>query len=948
VDAQFSFQKKYEASDSPLHCSLAYFNTELSGFIEYDRKTWGSAVIEGLAASYQYLLRMALCNLDLPIGQLEILSDSEIQTLETWNRTEQAYPSLSVDQLFLRRVQEAPGHIAVTFEGRSLTYLALSEQMNQLAARLRAIGVGPGTLVGICMDRCNEMVVALLAVFRAGGAYLPLDPAFPPDRIAFMQEDARPLAVITQSHLREKFSFSAPHVLCLEPAVTGTPSVSVPEILPHPNSHLDDLAYVLYTSGSTGKPKGVQITRRALTNLLNAVAPALPIEKSDVFLASSTISFDISAFEIFAPLISGAHLVVAPRSTAVSGVLLADAIQTSGATLLQATPSGWRILLEAGWQGQPALKMLTAGEPLDRTLARRLLERGAGLWNLYGPTEATIYATGCEIPTGDTKITIGRPLANYTAYVLDHNGKRVPIGAIGELYLGGVGVARGYLNRPELTAEKFIRDPFYSEAVSSEAGVLYRTGDLARFLADGQIELLGRADNQIKLRGYRIELEEIESVIDSHPGVRKSVVKMVDLGEGDQRLIAYVIPQNAVLFEEAQLREYALRSLPPYTVPAAFIAVEALALTPSGKVDRKALPAFVDVKLLHTAVPCEMPADELEAAILDSWRTVLNLPHVDLEHNFFAVGGHSLLAARMFAKLDDRLGLTLPISLLVESPTPRLLADRIRKIKQSPIRCLVRMQTKGSLRPLYLVHHLFGDILLYRALAECFAPERPVTGIQAPEGLAERSERCSLKSLAAGYVQELLERQASGPFHLAGFSSGSVLAFEMASQLKELGHEVGLLALIDGDINAPGPALSKPAKYVKIASRKLCKIVFKFHDEIKEGPRQFIAKRIKYWHLVWSVRRLKNSPALPETKLTLQQALFLAENDYRPQPYSGPVVLLRFHDEAWKFGPDPLMGWGSLVQGGIEVFDFPGGHITGMSSARAARVANILKSRMEK
>ncbi|HEY1950967.1 MAG TPA: amino acid adenylation domain-containing protein [Bryobacteraceae bacterium] len=943
VDAQFSFQKKYEASDSPLHCSLAYFNTELSGFIEYDRKTWGSAVIEGLAASYQYLLHMALCNLDLPIGQLEILSDSEIQTLETWNRTEQAYPSLSVDQLFLRRVQEAPGHIAITFEGRSLTYLALSEQMNQLAARLRAIGVGPGTLVGICMDRCNEMVIALLAVFRAGGAYLPLDPAFPPDRIAFMQEDARPLAVITQSHLREKFSFRAPHVLCLEPAVTGTPSVSVPEILPHPNSHLDDLAYVLYTSGSTGKPKGVQITRRALTNLLNAVAPALPIEKSDVFLASSTISFDISAFEIFAPLISGAHLVVAPRSTAVSGVLLADAIQTSGATLLQATPSGWRILLEAGWQGQPALKMLTAGEPLDRTLARRLLERGAGLWNLYGPTEATIYATGYEIPTGDTKITIGRPLANYTAYVLDHNGKRVPIGAIGELYLGGVGVARGYLNRAELTAEKFVRDPF-----SSASGVLYRTGDLARFLADGQIELLGRADNQIKLRGYRIELEEIESVLDSHPGVRKSVVKMVDLGEGDQRLIAYVIPQNAVLFEEAQLREYALRSLPPYAVPASFIAVESLALTPSGKVDRKALPAFVDVKLLHTAVPSEMPADELEATVLDCWRTVLNIPHVDLDHDFFAVGGHSLLAARMFAKLDDRLGLKLPISLLVEAPTPRLVADRIRKIKQSPIKCLVRMQTKGSLRPLYLVHHLFGDILLYRALAECFAPDRPVTGIQAPEGLAERSERCSLKSLAAGYVQELLERQASGPFHLAGFSSGSVLAFEMASQLKELGHEVGLLALIDGDINAPGPALSKPVKYAKIASRKLCKIVFKFHDEIKEGPRQFIAKRIKYWHLVWSVRRLKNSPALPETKLTLQQALFLAESDYRPQPYSGRVVLLRFHDEAWKFGPDPLMGWGGLVQGGIEVFDFPGGHITGMSSARAARVANILKSRMEK
>jgi thioesterase domain-containing protein len=584
--------------------------------------------------------------------------------------------------------------------------------------------------------------------------------------------------------------------------------------------------------------------------------------------------------------------------------------------------------------------MLTAGEPLDRTLAQRLLERGAGLWNLYGPTEATIYATGRRISKDDTKITVGQPLANYTAYVLDHNRKGVPIGAIGELYLGGIGVARGYLNRPELTNEKFITDPF-----GGPARTLYRTGDLARFLPDGQIELLGRADNQIKLRGYRIELEEIESVLASHPKIRKAAAKLIDLGEGDQRLVAYFIPQEAGCLDESQLREYASRSLPPYAVPSAFVALDALVLTPSGKVDRKALPTPHGLKSFQATVPSDIAADEIELAVLDCWHTVLNIPQVDLDNNFFAVGGHSLLAARMFAKLDEKLGLKLPISLLVEAPTPRLLADRIRKIKQSPIKCIVRMQIKGTLPPLYLIHHLFGDILLYRTLAECFSPERPVIGIQAPTGLAETAECISLKSLAARYVQEILAEQRSGPFHLAGFSSGSVMAFEMASQLKQLGHEVGLLALIDGDINAPGPPLSKAARYKKIVIRKLCKIIFKLGDELKEGPKQFIAKRVKYWWLIWTVRRLKASAAL-ETKLTLQQILFLAENDYRPQPYPGPLLLLRFHDEAWKYGPDPLMGWGGLVQGGIEVLDFPGGHVTGMSSARAARVANILRDRM--
>jgi amino acid adenylation domain-containing protein len=950
-DGQLSFQygcslphdSQQQTSISASHCSIYYSDTELGGWIEYERKTWPPVLIKSFSMCYQQLLREALSNLNLPIGQLEIVARPEIEILNAWNRTDQYYPHLRVDQLFQQRVEEDPDHAAITFNGKSITYRELSVHASSLAARLRSAGAGPGDLIGICMDRGIEMVSVMLAVFKTGGAYLPIDPAFPPDRIAFMLEDGRPLAVVTQSHLCEKLSFATTHVLCVDSLEAELDLEGAPEI-PYPlECCLDDLAYVLYTSGSTGKPKGVQITHRALTNLLTGVIPCLPLEKADIFLATSTISFDISVFEIFAPLIAGAHLVVAPRSTTVSGELLADAIRTSGATLLQATPSGWRILLEAGWQGQPALKMITAGESLDRTLARRLLDRGAALWNLYGPTEATIYATGCKISKNDAKITIGGPLPNYTAYVLDRNRKRVPIGAIGELYIGGVGNARGYLNRPELTAEKFIPDLF-----NNDAGRLYRTGDLARFWPDGQIELLGRADNQIKLRGYRIELEEIESLLDSHTAVRKSVVKVVELGEGDQRLIAYVVAQNSVAVSDAELREYAQCSLPAYMVPTAFVAVEAFALTPSGKVDRKALPVPPALKLLAASLSPAILLDELELTILNCWESVLNVPHLNLDDNFFEIGGHSLLAVRVFAEISGRLNLKLPVSLLVEAPTPRKLADRIRKIQNSPGGCLVPMQTKGSLPSLYLIHHLFGDVLVYRTLAGCFEAERPVIGVQAPAGLADRSEPCSLESLAAEYVKELLEQQTAGPFHLAGFSSGSLLAFEMACQLTQAGHKVGLLALIDGDIKAPGPPLSRHARYTKIATRKACKIIFKFQDEIKEGPKQFVSKRLRYLRLLWRMRRLESSPTPSKTALTLEQTLLLAENSYRPRPYRGSALLLRFHDEAWKFGPDPLMGWTNLMEAGLEVVDFPGGHITGMGPMRASRLASVLRTRMEK
>ena len=869
----------------------------------------------------------------------DLLNAADIKGLETWNATGCYNPCTRVDELFELRAEERPDDIAVTFLDRSMSYGTLSAATRQLATRLQSLGVQPGTLVGICMDRCMEMVPALLATFRTGAAYLPLDSAFPPDRIEFMLQDACPLVVITQSHLREKFSFAAAHVLCIDTEIPESEVSALPEFSPPRASSLDDIAYVLYTSGSTGKPKGVQIRHRALTNMLIAVSNDVGLTDSDVVLATTTISFDISTFEILAPLISGAHLVVAPRSVAIDGKLLAKAISESGVTLLQATPAGWQVLLEAGWEGQADLKMLTAGEPLTSILAQRLLERGGALWNLYGPTEATVYATGRQIYK-DTKITVGRPLANCTTYVLDEHYQRLPIGAIGQLFLGGICVGAGYLNRPELTSERFLPDPFNTEPEAR----FYRTGDLARMLPNGEIDLLGRADNQIKLRGYRIELEEIEAVLDSHPSIVKSLVKVVNVGD-DQCLVAYVVPRDVNLVDEADWRQHVLRSLPWYMAPTSFMVMESFLLTPNGKIDRKALLAFQFSSPIDIEAGSEVQEDRLELTVLRSWRTLLNRPDIGLDHDFFYVGGHSLLAMRMLAEMNKKLGLKLRISHLVEAPTARKFAGLVMRNKDVPARCLVSMQPEGSSPPLYLVHHLLGDILIYRSVANHFAPQRPVFGIQPPVDLIDRRQPHSLRDLASSYVGEILERPTAGPIHLAGFSSGSVIAFEMARQFRDLGIEVGMLALIDGEVKADVPHMPAAVKYAKIVIRKLCKILFKMRDEVADGPRQFVMKRLRHIWLNLRVRALQNSAS--KSEITMEQALLLAERTYKPEPYSGSALLIRFHDEARQYGPDPLMGWSGLVKGGIDVVDLEGGHITGMHSLSAPTMVAVLRDHMD-
>jgi amino acid adenylation domain-containing protein len=931
-------------ANTPIHLSATVNNGGLQGLIEYDPGAYQPFVIASIADHYPHLLRAALDDLDTPISDIEILSESDGQAFALWNRTARPYPHVRVDDLFRLQAAQSPNDNAITFRDEHLTYCEVADRVSLLAERLSSLGTTGDELVGIYMDRCAEMVIAMLATFQAGGAYLPLDPALPPDRIAFMLEDARPLVVITNSHLREKLPPTTARVICLDSSdltLTGANQNSYENESDTvtPNRSLDRLAYVIYTSGSTGKPKGVEITHRALTNLLFATALEVPVGRGDVFLATATISFDISTFELFAPLVFGAHLVVAPRSVTVDGELLAETIRTSGATLLQSTPSGWRLLIEAGWTGQSGLKMLTAGEPLTLRLASQLLERGSDLWNLYGPTEGTVYATCRKVTREDTEITIGRTLANYQLQIVDRRQKPVPVGAVGELLISGLGVARGYRNRPDLTAQKFVRDLFLEQL----AGTIYHTGDLARFLPTGEVDLLGRADNQVKIRGYRIELDEIEAVLDDHPSIRKSTVKVWDDGYGDQRLAAYFLPETKMVVTEAELRGYAQSILPPYMVPTIFISLKTLPLTPSGKVDRKALqpPQMIEAQ----AGMAETASTDLEQILLDCWRRVLRNPNLTVDDNFFEVGGHSLLAGRLFAQIASKLGTQkLPLGTLVEAPTVRALIRRIRDAETEKWRCLVPLEDQGSLAPLYLVHHLHGDVLMYWPLAKCLSPDRPVFGLQAPPVITENAGLRSFERLAELYIREILDRQPEGPYHLAGFSSGGGIAFEMASQLARAGKEVGVLVLIDSDINAPGPPLSKVGRYWKMFVRKLCKIAFKSKYELTFGIRHFVRRRAEYVRLLWKVYRLEHRPQHQRNDLTIEQALLLAEHAYHPRPYAGQALLIRFQEEAWKFGPDPWLGWSTLIPSGLEVVDVPGNHVSVLGPSQVRFLGDVVNA----
>jgi amino acid adenylation domain-containing protein len=647
---------------------------EIRAEFEYAVDVLDASTVERWASHFETMLRAVVADPGARVSELALLREDERrQMLGDWNDTARPFPDCCVHDLFKAQAERTPEAVAVSDAIRSLTYAELNTEANRLARHLIARGIGPGQLVAICVDRTVEMVVALVGVLKAGAAYVPLDPAYPNARLGLMLEDARPALVLTEGSLLGGVEVpEATEILSLKTSreeIAAQSSANLP-----PRARPGDLAYVIYTSGSTGRPKGVAIPHRALTNFLISVRREPSFCESDTVVSVTTLSFDIAALELFTPLIVGARVVLASRETAADGVRLARLLEDCGATLMQATPATWRLLIDSGWRGRSSLVALCGGEALNAHLAAALVSRCRRLWHMFGPTETTVWSTLCEVIPGQA-VTIGRPIANTEAYVLDRSLEPAPIGVVGELYLGGTGLARGYLHDPPKTAECFVPDPF-----SGRLGArLYRTGDLVRWRADGQLEFVGRRDHQVKVRGFRIELREIEAALREHPSVSEAVATVCERAAGDRRLVAHVVGNSA---NPGVLRAHLGERLPGHMIPAAIVVLDALPLTPSGKVDRRALPMpdWTAQAGAGRASP-RTPAEELVAGI---WAEVLGIDRVGVEDNFFDLGGHSLLATQMFSRLRERLGIEMPVQALFEAPTVARLTARAEGARGRP------------------------------------------------------------------------------------------------------------------------------------------------------------------------------------------------------------------------------------------------------------------------
>jgi amino acid adenylation domain-containing protein len=645
----------------------------LSGTLTYSTDLFEADTIARVVGHLETLLDGAATDPDRPVAQLPLLTEPERRRiLGEWNDTHADYPRQCVHQLIEAQATRTPDAVAVVFEDRWLTYRELNRRATRLAHRLQRLGVGPDERVGIYVERSLDMVVGLLGILKAGGAYLPLDPDYPRDRLAFMLEDAGARVVLTQEYQVTDLPRSTAAIVCLDasPGSDEARDAEAVDALVTP----EQAAYVIYTSGSTGRPKGVLIPHRALVNLLEAMRRVLGLSAGDVVLALSTISFDIATLELFLPLTVGARVVVAGRQVAKDPARLSEVLQRTGVTVMQATPTAWRLLVEAGWRGSPDLTMLSGGEALPQKLADQLRQRGASLWNFYGPTETTIYSTGARVQAGGP-ITIGRPIANTQVYLLDRHGSPVPIGVAGELYIGGDGLARGYLSQPAQTADSFIPNPFSPEP----AARLYKTGDRARYRSDGTLEFLGRADGQVKLRGFRIELGEVEVVLASHPAVRAAAVALREDTPGDPRLVAYVVPDQSREPATATLIAHLKTQLPAHMMPAAFVMLGALPLTPNGKVDRDALPRPSTIDP-GAPEPFVAPRTPTEAALAQIWGEVLGVERVGVQDTLFDLGGHSLMAIRIVSRIREAFGVEVPLRLIFDTPT---LAEIARAVVQA-------------------------------------------------------------------------------------------------------------------------------------------------------------------------------------------------------------------------------------------------------------------------
>ncbi|MET0396761.1 MAG: amino acid adenylation domain-containing protein, partial [Longimicrobiaceae bacterium] len=923
------------AAKFDLDLVLAGSGDGLSGGLVYRTALFDAGTIARMAGHLETVLEELAADPERRLSELSLLRGAErAQLLEEWNATAAAYPRTLFHERFAEQAARTPEAAAVTSGAEALTYAELERRAARLAGHLRLHGVGPEVRVGICLDRGVEMIVAVLGVLKAGGAYVPLDPAYPAERLAFMLADCGAPVLVTRRPLLDGLPAYAGTVVCLDAdrEAIGRASREAPPGAVHARSS----AYVLYTSGSTGTPKGVVVEHASLAHFVATMQRAFEPRPAEVWLAMVSFAFDIWVFEALVPLAGGATVRLLPLERVRDPAAVVEELRTAGA--MNAVPTLMRQVVSAAREAGPGAlsgvrSVFSGGEAVTRQqwVEMREVFPAARLYVLYGPTEATVLSSSYPVPEekepGGT--LIGRPLANVRVYVLDGAWSPVPAGVPGELFIGGPGVARGYLGRPGLTAERFIPDSFGSEP----GGRLYRTGDRVRWGAAGELEFLGRLDQQVKVRGFRVELGEIEAALRKHAGVGDAVAVVREDVPGDRRIAAYVVPEEGADLSAAALRGSLAGRMPEHMLPGHFVILERMPLNANGKVDRRALPR-PEVSGIGRTEAYPAASDGLEAMVAGLFQEVLGISGVGVHDSFFELGGNSLLAVQLMSRLREATGVRLPVAALFKSPTVERLAEEVRG-GGGEMPLIFPLRYGGSRPPLFLVHPGGGNLMAYAPLVKRLDEDQPIYGLRS-RGLEEGEKpNWSIEEMARDYLAFIREVRPEGPYRLGGWSLGGVVAFEMARQLEAAGEEVESLVLIDSQVPwLDDPDRSIPGDALRIVQMFAMDLGFPADRLPTPDPEARGGREVAYLRQVLQTARATGMlpKALDLARMQQLYGIFRinlqAMYEYRPASYGGRVTLLRAgrRDLMKRLFGRKANGWEQVVQGGLEVRTVPGTH----------------------
>jgi amino acid adenylation domain-containing protein len=963
-----------EGASAKWDLSLAVVDTRqgLLAMLDYNIDLFEPETIRRMLGHLEQLLETIVADPDARVSQLSLLTEAERRQLVVeYNDTQEEFPrEHCFHNLFERQAERTPDAPALYCGAERLSYAQLNAAANQLAHHLTAVGIGPERRVALLLERSPRMVIALLGVNKAGGAYVPLNEHWPPNRLQFILEDANVSAVLTQRSLR--------HLL---PAKTPFPVWSLDEEWPlisrnsqenpPPRVTPDNLIYVYYTSGSTGIPKGVMMGHRGVVNYSTLIPRPYGLVEGGRTLVHSPFSFDLTLTGLLPPLMVGAAIELVNPGDELEGVgeqLINPEMRYS---LIKITPS--HLLVLSNWMGERGINsgnvdsLIIGGEALPGETLRYWQEQPERrrLINEYGPTETVVGCSIFEVPGADPYgglVPIGRPISNMQMYVLDRAMRPLPAGVIGEIYIGGEGVARGYLGLPALTAERFVPDPFSA----TPGRRLYRSGDVGRMRADGQMEYLGRTDEQVKVRGFRIELGEIESVLRQHEAVKESAVVVQGTG-GDKRLVGYAVLREGMGEDDEvkkgvreDIREYLKRELPEYMVPVDVLLLERMPLTSNGKIDRKTLPLPAELHLTASG-SYVTPSGEMETKVAEIWQDILNVRPIGVTDNFFERGGHSLLVVRVLMRIEQELGRELTITEFFQKPTIRDVVQMLEREQREELPTLVPIQRGGHRTPVFFVHALGGDISYYNRVAQYVGDDQPFYALQAPYPI-DLEEYVPMEKMASHYVDEICKAYPLGPYHLGGYSFGSVVAFAMAQELKRRGREVGLLILLEGGSprllkNMQGSiALMTIAGLARDLARLAGVDIDLPHDEVQklglETGMEVILEKLR------NAKLLSNKVGVPWMRRYIRGSLLRSDavKNYDPDVYDGVITLIRSEKSEpesekalMEMGVDvhnPTLGWEQLTTKPLVVRHVPGYHVTMVEEPYVQVLAGHIRSRL--